>query len=105
MLFGFLFKKKKPAQKQKPQKPQGELIGKITHYFPKVKVGVIKITKKSLSLGDEVRILGHTTDFSQKITSMEIDHKPIKRAVKGKSVGVKLKKRVRKKDKVYKLGV
>jgi len=36
---------------------------------------------------------------------MEIDHKPIKRAVKGKSVGVKLKKRVRKKDKVYKLGV
>ncbi|MDD2653505.1 MAG: hypothetical protein PHI86_00120 [Candidatus Omnitrophica bacterium] len=80
-----------------------ELVGIITHYFPHVKAGVIKIKKGTISLGDSLHIKGHTTDFIQKINSLEIDRKPIQSATKGKEIGILVKSRVRHNDKVYKL--
>ena len=76
-------------------------VGKITHYFPKVKAGIVKVTKGTLTLGDVVHIKGHTTDFKQKINSVQLDHAPIEKATKGQEVGIKVKSRVRQHDIVY----
>ena len=80
-----------------------EVIGKITHYFPKVKAGVMKITKKTLALGDVVHIKGHTTDFKQKVDSIQLDRAPLKKASKGQEIGLRVKSRVRQNDVVYKV--
>lgn len=80
-----------------------EKIGKVTHYFPKVKAAAVLVLKDSIKLGDEIYIKGHTTDFKEKITSMELDHVPIKEGKKGQEIGLLVKSRVRIGDSVYKL--
>ncbi|HPD19865.1 MAG TPA: hypothetical protein PLV95_01345 [Candidatus Pacearchaeota archaeon] len=70
-------------------------IGKITHYFNKIKVGVVKLSD-TLSVGNEIIIKSKTEEkFRQKVSSMEIDGKKIKRAKKGQKIGLKMKKPVR----------
>ncbi len=70
-------------------------IGKITHYFSEIKVAVIKLAD-SLKEGDKIRITGgEDTDFSQQVKSMQIDHEKVKTAKKGKSIGLKVPKKVR----------
>lgn len=80
-----------------------EEIGNVMLFFAKPCVAAIEITSGSLSVGDTIRIKGATTDFEQKIESMEIDRKPVPSASVGQSVGVKVKDRVRPHDKVFKL--
>lgn len=96
MIFGLFCKKKTEAE-------LGEAIGEITHYFPHVKAGVIKIEKGTVSLGDTVYVKGHTTAFEQKIKSMQINRVPVEKASKGQEIGVKMRGRVRRGDKVYKI--
>lgn len=94
---------KKTPKKIKPAKKiQGKIIGKITHYFPKVRAAVIKL-EAPLSVGDSIRIKGHTTDFKQAITSMQIDRVPISQAKKGQEIGLLVDSRVRQHDEVYKI--
>lgn len=80
-----------------------ERIGRIANYFSKVGVAAIQIEEGTLSIGDQIRIKGATTDFTQKIESMEIDQNPVDSASKSQSVGIKVKNRVRPNDIVYKL--
>ncbi len=96
-------KAKKPLRK-KPITPKvkGKLIGTITHYFPKVTAGVIKL-KAELNLGDMIKIKGHTTDLTQTVMSMQIDRVPITTAKKGQEIGLLVSSRVRKRDSVYKI--
>ena len=61
----------------------------------------MKVTKGTLSLGDEVHIKGHTTDFKQKVASIQLDRVPLEKAVKGQEIGIAVKSRVRQKDIVY----
>jgi len=96
-------KKKAVKKSSRAKASQEELIGVVTHYFPHVKAGVIKIKKGSVSIGDTLHIKGHTTDFLQKIVSLQIDRKPIKSATKGKEIGLAVKSRVRHNDKAYKI--
>lgn len=95
--------KKKTSRKKAapPKKKQEPIIGIVTHYFPKVRAAVIKL-KSSLAIGDTIKIKGHTTDFSQNITSMQIDHVPITAAKKGDEIGLLVNSRVRQHDAVYK---
>jgi len=79
----------------------GKEVGKVTHYFANISVGVIELTKGSLKVGDKIRIKGATTDFEQKIDSMQIEHKEIEEAKAGQSVGMKVKEHVRGHDTVY----
>lgn len=81
---------------------QGQLIGRISHYFGNIGVAVIELFKP-LKIGDTVRIVGGETDFSQTVESMEVDHKKIEEAKKGDSVGFKVVQKVREGYKVYKL--
>ncbi len=84
-----------------PNKKQ--LVGKIIHYFGKVKVAVIKLSKP-LKVGDELRIIGgEDTDFKQPIKSMESEHEKITKAKARAAIGLKVKKKVREGYKVYKI--
>jgi len=87
---------------KKPPKPEGNLIGSITHYFPHVQAAVIKL-KKPLANGDTVKIKGHTTDLTQIVSSMQIDRVDISRAKNGDEIGLQVSSRVRQGDKVYKI--
>ena len=78
-------------------------IGVVEDYFAHVDVLALKITNGTLSTGDTIHIKGHTTDFTQKIESMEIEHEAIEKANVGDSVGIKVSERVRRHDKVYKV--
>jgi translation elongation factor EF-1alpha len=96
MFFG-LFKKRRSVEEL------GDPIGEITHYFPHVKASVIKIKKGTLSVGDTIYVKGHTTEFEEKIKSMQVNHKPIESASKGQEIGLKVVGKVRHGDKVYKI--
>ena len=94
MIFGIFGKKSKET---------GVLVGEVIHYFGKVKAAVIKVNKDKLSIGDNVRIKGHTTDFEEKIDSMQVDNEPVESGAKGEEVAIKVKKKVRRGDGVYKI--
>lgn len=79
-----------------------ELIGEVTHFFSKIGVGIIKL-KKPLKSEDVIHIKGATSDFEQKVDSMQIDHKNVDKAKKGDEVGLKVEDKVREGDQVYKV--
>ena len=89
--------KKKTASQSKKSAPKEQVVGVVTHYFPHVEAAVVKL-KKPLANGDTVLIKGSTTDFKQRIESMQIDHVPIQKAKKGDEIGLQVKKRVREHD-------
>jgi putative protease len=78
-------------------------IGFISNYFSKISVAAVEITDGTVSVGDTLHFLGHTTDFESTVHSMQIEHKPVTEAKKGDSVGIKVSEKVREKDKVYKI--
>jgi putative protease len=80
-----------------------ERVGRITHYFTKLGVGVVELREGDLKIGDTIHIKGHTTDFEQKVDSMQIEHQPVERATKGQSIGLKVKEHVREHDVVYRV--
>jgi len=82
-----------------------EEVGKISDYFKKIGVAAIEITKGSLSVGDTIHIKGHTTDFTQSVDSMQIEHQSVPTAKAGDSIGIKVKDVVRDSDIVYKVTV
>ena len=77
-------------------------VGKITHYFPKISVAVVEVTDGSIKSGDEIHIKGHTTDFRQKVDSMQVDHDKVEIAEPGMSIGMRVNEPVRGRDLVYK---
>ncbi|MFH1915959.1 MAG: EF-Tu/IF-2/RF-3 family GTPase [Nanoarchaeota archaeon] len=81
----------------------GTYIGKITHFFSKINVAIVLIEEGLLKKGDTIRIKGHTTDFEQKVASMQIDHKEIAEAKPGDDIGMKMDQPVHEHDKVYKV--
>ena len=95
-------KVKKTAPKKPAVKKPGKEVGLITHYFPKVMAAVVKL-KIPLAVGDMIKVKGHTTDFTEEVTSMQIDHVPVTSAKKGDEIGLMVKSRVRRHDVVYKI--
>lgn len=99
-------KKAAKAKSAKPKKSgrkptERGAIGKITHFFPHVNAAVITL-KAPLKVGDQIRVKGHTTDLTENVSSMQIDHKPINEAKKGDEIGLLVNSRVRAGDIVYK---
>lgn len=80
-----------------------EEVGKITHFFSKISVGVLKLTEAGLKTGDTIHIKGHTTDFYQKVESMQVEHQPVEAANAGDEVGLKVENPIRENDIVYKV--
>ncbi len=80
-----------------------EEIGRVTHYFSHLAVAVVDITNGTLNVGDTIHIKGHTSDFTQKVESMQIEHDSIESAKTGQSIGLRVKEHVREHDVVYKV--
>ena len=76
-------------------------IGFVEHYFGKAMVAAIKLKKGGLKVGDTIHIKGHTSDFTQVIASIQIDHKPVTEAKKGSDIGIKVKDHARENDTVF----
>ncbi|HDZ54214.1 MAG TPA: hypothetical protein ENI19_01210 [Candidatus Nealsonbacteria bacterium] len=85
-----------------PEKIEGQLIGKITHYFGKIGVAVIKLSD-TLKAGDNIRIVGGEIDFTQSVESMEVEHQKVDEAKTGESVGLKVEQKIREGYSVYKV--
>jgi putative protease len=79
-----------------------KLVGKISHYFSKIGVGVIELSDE-LKVGDRISIEGATTNVQQSVRSMQIEHAEVQSAGPGDAIGMKVDQRVREGDLVYKL--
>lgn len=75
-------------------------VGEVSIFFSQVGVAAIKLSDK-LKTGDKIHIKGYTTDFEQIVDSIQVERKPLKEAKKGDHIGIKVKEKVRPKDKVY----
>jgi putative protease len=77
-------------------------VGTVVDYFAQVGVVGIQISGP-LAVGDTIHIKGHTTDFQQKVESMQIEHQVVEQVDAGDSVGIKVIDRCRAHDTVYKV--
>ena len=78
-------------------------IGEVFHYFGKIGVAAIRLTDGALAVGDTIQVQGPTTNLTQVVEGMQIEHGGVARAEKGQEVGVKLNERARERDLVYKV--
>ncbi len=80
----------------------GERIGEVIHFYGKINVGVLRCAKP-LKVGDKIHFLGRHTDFEQEITSMQVEHEAVEEVPSGGEVAIKVKQRVRRGDKIFRL--
>ncbi len=84
---------------EKAEKP----IGKVTHYYDQAMAAVIKLAKgASLKVGDNIRFEGTNTDFTQEVTSLQVDHKDVKSAKAGVDFGLKVDQPAHENSQVFK---
>jgi len=81
---------------------QEKEIGKITHYYGHLSVGIIELTDV-LKAGDTIHIKGHSSDFTQPVDSIQIEHASVPEAGASSVIGIKLSQKVHPHDKVYKV--
>lgn len=77
-------------------------IGEVTHYYNRIGVAVLDLTAE-LKVGDTIHIQGTNTDFTQQVTSMEIEHQKVETVAPGSEVALKVVQRVRQGDSLFKV--
>ena len=91
------------APPQQPPAP-GERIGVVTHYYGNVSVAIIKLEPgASLRIGDSIHIRGHTSDFGQRVESLQVGHAPVGEVGPNDDFGLKVTAHAREHDVVYKV--
>ena len=78
-------------------------IGRVTHYFGHISVAAIEITDGTLKVGDTIHIKGHTSDFTQQVESIQLEHESVEEATMGQEIGLKVAEHAREHDVVYKV--
>lgn len=78
-------------------------IGYVKDYFAKVGVAAIEITEGQLTVGDTIHIKGHTTELTQRVDSIQLEHQALQHAEPGQLIGIKVRERVRQHDQVFKV--
>ncbi len=79
-----------------------KLVGKVTHFFTNINVALIELSD-TVKVGENISIEGSTSNFEQKIDSMQINRKDVEGAKKGDAVGIKVRERVRPGDQVFRI--
>lgn len=92
----------KPPSPPPPTAP-GERIGVVTHYYGHLSVAVVKLESGTLRVGDSIHIRGHTSDFSQRVESLQIGHAPVAEVGPRDDFGLKVTEHAREHDVVYKV--
>ena len=80
-----------------------QLIGTVTHYFGKIRVAALDITAAGLNVGDTIHIKGHTSDFTQPVESLQIEHQAVDAAKPGDAVALTVIEHAREHDQVFKV--
>lgn len=95
----------KAARPAAPPPPPdlGERIGVVTHYYGHVSVAVIKLETGTLRVGDVIHIKGHTSDFTQRVDSLQIGHAAVTQVGPQDDFGLKVTEHAREHDVVYKV--
>jgi len=83
--------------------PPGKRIGVVTHYFGHVSVAIVRLESGTLRVGDMIHIRGHTTDFKQKVESLQVDHAPATQVGPKDDFGLKVVAHAREHDVVFKV--
>lgn len=91
-----------PSSSAQPA-PPGERIGVVTHYYSHLLVATLRIESGTLRVGDVIHFRGHTTDFSQKVESLEVNHSPVTEVGPNDDFGLKVVQHAREHDVVYKV--
>ena len=103
---------KKPSPKPKPKAamppapppPPGERIGVVTHYYGHLSVAVVKLEPGiTLRVGDNIHIKGHTSDFGQRVESLQVGHTPVDAVGQNDDFGLKVVDHAREHDVVYRV--
>ena len=98
----------RPAAKPVPVSPAtlpppGERIGVVTHYFSHISVAVVKLEAATLRVGDTIHFRGHTTDFKQRVDSLQVNHASVPEVGPNDDFGLKVREHAREHDVVYKV--
>lgn len=64
-------------------------LGKVVHYYDRIGVGIVEL-RRPLTLGARVRLKRGMDEFEQQVSSMQIDHQPVRKAKKGDVIGLKV---------------
>jgi putative protease len=78
-------------------------VGTVIDYYGKIGVAAILLTDGELGVGDLIRVKGHTTDFTQTVDSLQIEHQAVERAGRGSQAAVKVRERARRHDEVLRV--
>lgn len=71
-----------------------DAIGKVTHYYDKIGVAIVKLSK-GLKVGDTIKFVKGDDSFDQVVASMQVEHAAIEEAKKGDEVGIKVDRKVK----------
>ena len=95
----------RPTSSRPPQPaPWEQRIGAVTHYYSHLSVASMRLEPgATLHVGDVIHIRGHTTDFTQKVESLEVDHAPVTEVGPNDDFGLKLIEHAREHDAVFKV--
>lgn len=83
--------------------PPGLRIGVVTHYFSEISVAVVKLDSGVLRVGDSIHIRGHTTDFGQRVESIQVNHAAVTEVGPNDDFGIRVREHAREHDVVYKV--
>ena len=79
-----------------------ERVGTVTHYYGHLSVAAVRMESGSLRMGDMIHVVGRTSDFRQRIESMQVEHEPVSEVRAGQEFGLKVTDHAREHDSVYK---
>jgi hypothetical protein len=103
---------KKPARKPTPPKaappppppPPGDRVGVVMHYYAHVSVAVVKLDPgTTLRVGDNIHVRGHTSDFGQRVESLQIGHAQVDEVGPNDDFGLKVNEHAREHDVIYRV--
>jgi hypothetical protein len=90
----------RPAQSTSAE----QRIGIVTHFYSHLLVATARLDAGcKLRLGDVIHVRGHTTDFSQKVESLEVNHAPTTEVGPNDEFGLKVVEHAREHDVVFKV--
>jgi translation initiation factor IF-2 len=77
-------------------------VGKVTHYFDRISVAVLELTEP-VRVGDTLHFVGHSLDFTQTVSSLQIEHQNVQEAKPGQDVALKVNEKVHPNDSVFRV--
>lgn len=77
-------------------------LGRVIHYYSHLNVAVLEL-EGELKLGDKIHIVGHATEFVQRVTSMEVEHHSVLWVKSGDRTAIKVIQPVHVHDRVYRV--